>query len=89
MTAIESYDLDCLMALRYAYYVAHQTIVPDHVYDDMETRWRTTTGRTMPVGSEDPASYAPRHRALALYLLLAQKETHNAITSALPGEELL
>lgn len=79
---LDQFDLDVLMAARYAYYVAHLPFLPDHDYDQLEAEYERAHGR-LPVGSEKKEDYPERVRALALYMMLALCD---ASTS---GEELL
>jgi NAD-dependent DNA ligase len=69
-----TFDLDMLMACRYAYYVKSINIVPDQTYDEMEKEYELLYGR-LPVGSDKAKDYSDAQRALALYFMLSGRVT--------------
>lgn len=67
---LSDFDLDMLMACRYAYYCCNRSIVPDIDYDMMEKDYRLVNG-DLPVGSSRKEDYTEAQRALALYFLFS------------------
>ena len=65
-----SFDLDFLMACRYAYYVKAVNLIPDHEYDRLEKEYELLND-PLPVGSDQESSYSEAQRALALYFLFS------------------
>lgn len=65
------FDLDILMAARYAYYVKAFSIMSDKQYDDLEALYEITHGAIDSPGSDKAEDYSPAQRALALYFLLS------------------
>lgn len=92
------FDLDMLMACRYAYYCCNLSIVPDVDYDMMEKDYTLVNGE-LPVGSERKEDYTEAQRSLALYFLFSGRVVGRAPLKAHPkrpkraapsgGEELL
>jgi hypothetical protein len=70
------FDLDMLMAARYAYYVKSMTIMDDRHYDDLESSYALLNG-PLPVGSDRAEDYSPAQRALALYFMLSGRVCQN------------
>lgn len=64
------FDLDMIMACRYAYYCCNLSIVPDIDYDVMEKDYAMLNG-PLPVGSERKEDYTEAQRSLALYFLFS------------------
>jgi len=64
------FDLDMIMAARYAYYVKSMSIISDKHYDDLESSYALLNG-PLPVGSDRAEDYSPAQRSLALYFLLS------------------
>lgn len=64
------FDLDMLMACRYAYYCCNRSIVDDVDYDMMEKDYCLVNG-DLPVGSERKEDYTEAQRALALYFMFS------------------
>jgi hypothetical protein len=90
---LSDFDLDMLMACRYAYYCCERSIVPDVDYDTMEKDYRLVNG-DLPVGSSRKEDYTEAQRALALYFMfsgrsLAPKRPRRSAPAAPLGEELL
>ncbi len=92
---LSDFDLDMLMACRYAYYCCKRSIVPDVDYDMMEKDYRLVNG-DLPVGSERKEDYTEAQRALALYFLFSgralaehPRRPRRSAPAAPPGEELL
>lgn len=81
------FELDMLMACRYAYYCCAFSIVPDTEYDRMEKDYVMVCGE-LPVGSSSKESYTPAQRALALYFMLSGRTVARA-PRVPTGEELL
>lgn len=70
---------DVLMALRLCYYVKNRPLLADATYDRLEKAFTDSErcGDESPIllpGSSLEDSYAPRVRALALYLILATSD---------------
>lgn len=69
------FELDLIMAARYAYYVQKTPFMSDKDYDETEAEYRMIYGDDLPVGSEKPSDYTPAQRALALYFCLSGRAT--------------
>lgn len=67
---LSSFDLDMVMAARYAYYVKTTPIMPDKAYDKLEREYEMIHGK-LPVGSDQMKDYTDAQRALALYFLMS------------------
>lgn len=65
------FDLDMIMAARYAYYVKSFSIMSDKHYDDLEALYTLTHGEIPSVGSDRAEDYTPAQRAIALYFLMS------------------
>lgn len=64
------FDLDFLMACRFAYYCRAYPIIEDTDYDEREAEYCLLNG-PLPVGSSKPEDYTDAQRALALYFMLS------------------
>ncbi len=67
---LSDFDLDMVMACRYAYYVLHKSLIPDEAYDALEKDYTLVNG-PISVGSEKKADYTEAQRSLALYFLFS------------------
>lgn len=67
---LSDFDLDMVMACRYAYYVLHKPILTDVDYDRLEKDYTMVNDR-LPVGSERKEDYTEAQRSLALYFLFS------------------
>lgn len=78
------FELDLLMAARYAYYVLHRPFLEDHDYDAREAEYKLVAG-PLPVGSERKEDYTEAQRALALYFVFSGR----SVAGPADGDELL
>jgi hypothetical protein len=66
------FELDLLMAARYAYYVLAHPFLEDQDYDARQKEYELTSP-ALPVGSDQRDDYTGAQRALALYFLLSDR----------------
>lgn len=78
------FELDLLMAARYAYYVLHRPFLDDFDYDAREAEYKLVGG-PLPVGSERREDYTEAQRSLALYFVFSGR----SVGGPSAGEELL
>lgn len=67
---VSNFELDLIMAARYAYYVLHTPFLDDQHYDTLEKEYEMIYDK-LPVGSEKKINYTPAQRSLALYFCLS------------------
>lgn len=67
---LSTFELDQLMAFRYAYYCKTESLISDRLYDELEDRYTLIHGE-LPVGSSNEESYTPAQQALYLYFIMS------------------
>ncbi len=73
---LSEFDLDMVMACRYAYYVLTKPILKDYDYDVLEKDYTMVNG-PLPVGSSKKEDYSEAQRSLALYFLFSGRSIHD------------